>query len=79
MCGLQAVDSYQAPGGAITMVNKFGQKYHCEFPPKVSLTPFLCPEDPYVFGPPSQKYGSGSESFYLQAKIVRKTLIPTVL
>ena len=41
MCGLQAVDSYQAPGGAITMVNKFGQKYHCEFPPKVSLTPLL--------------------------------------
>ncbi len=41
MCGLQAADSYQAPGGAITMVNKFGQKYHCEFPPKVSLTPLL--------------------------------------
>jgi hypothetical protein len=35
-----------------------------------------------VFGPPgsgstSQRYGSGS--FYHQAKIVRKTLIPTVL
>ncbi len=42
------------------------------------------PSDPYVFGPPgsgsgsiSQKYGSGS--FYHQAKIVRKTLIPTAL
>jgi hypothetical protein len=38
--------------------------------------------DPDVFGPPgsgsiSQRYGSGS--FYHQAKIVRKTLIPTVL
>jgi hypothetical protein len=42
------------------------------------------PSDPYVFGPPgsgagpsSQRYGS--RSFYHQAKIVRKTLIPTVL
>jgi hypothetical protein len=38
----------------------------------------------YVFGSPgfgsiSQRYGSGSGSFYHQAKIVRKTLIPTVL
>jgi hypothetical protein len=39
---------------------------------------------PYVFEPPgsasgsiSQRYGSGS--FYHQAKIVRKTFIPTVL
>jgi hypothetical protein len=41
------------------------------------------PKDPYVFGPPgagsvSQSYGSGSGSFYHQAKIARKTLIPTV-
>jgi hypothetical protein len=44
--------------------------------------------DLYVFGPPgsgsvSQRYGSGSdegsESCYHQAKIVRETLIPTVL
>ncbi len=40
------------------------------------------PTDPHVFGPPgsgstSQRYGSGS--FYHQAKIVRKPLIPTVL
>jgi hypothetical protein len=42
--------------------------------------------DPYVFGPPgyrsgsiSQRHGSGSGSFYHQTKIVRKTLIPTVL
>ena len=44
--------------------------------------------DPHVFGPPgstSQRYGSGSGScsgfgsFYHQAKIVRKTLITTVL
>jgi hypothetical protein len=34
------------------------------------------PSDPYyVFGPP----GSGSGFFYHQAKIVRKTLIPTIL
>ncbi len=33
------------------------------------------PQDPHVFGPP----GSGSGSFYHHAKIVRKTLIPTIL
>jgi hypothetical protein len=37
------------------------------------------PQDPYVFWPPgsgsiSQRYESGSESFYHQAKIVRKHL-----
>ncbi len=48
------------------------------------------PPDPHVFGPPgsgstSQRYGSGfcsgfeSGSFYNHAKIVRKTLIPTIL
>jgi hypothetical protein len=44
------------------------------------------PQNPYVFGPPgsgsgsiSQRYGSGSGSFYHRAKIVRKTLIPTVV
>jgi hypothetical protein len=42
------------------------------------------PQDPYVFGPPgsgsiSTRYGSGSGSFYSQAKIVRKTLIAIVL
>ncbi len=46
------------------------------------------PADPHVFGPPgsksvSQRYGSGSGSAsgscYHQAKIVRKTLIATVL
>jgi hypothetical protein len=31
--------------------------------------------DPHIFGPP----GSGSGSFYHQAKIVRKTFIPTAL
>jgi hypothetical protein len=40
------------------------------------------PPDPHVFGPSgsgstSQRYGSGS--FYHHAKIVRKTLIPTIL
>jgi hypothetical protein len=44
------------------------------------------PQDPYVFGPPGSRFrihycsqmygsGSGSGSFYHQAKIVRKTLI----
>jgi hypothetical protein len=44
------------------------------------------PSNPYGVGPPgsgsesvSQRYGSGSGFFYQQAKIVRKTLIPTVL
>jgi hypothetical protein len=42
------------------------------------------PPDPNVFGPPgsgsiSQTLRYGSGSFYHQAKIVRKTLIPTVL
>jgi hypothetical protein len=40
--------------------------------------------EPHVLGPPgsgsiSQRYGSGSGSFYHQATIVRKTLIPTIL
>jgi hypothetical protein len=40
--------------------------------------------DPRVFGPPgygsiSQRYGSGSGYFFLKAKVVRKTLISTVL
>jgi hypothetical protein len=54
------------------------------------VDPDLDPPDPHVFGPPgsgsgstSQRYGSGSglgsESFYHHAKIVRKTLIPTIL
>ncbi len=42
------------------------------------------PPDPHVFGPPksgstSQRYGSGSGSFYHHTKIGRKTLIPTIL
>ncbi len=41
------------------------------------------PPDPHVFGPPgsgstSQRYGSGSGSFYHHAQIVRKILIPTI-
>jgi hypothetical protein len=40
--------------------------------------------DPHVSGPPgsgsiSQRYGSGSGSLYHQAKILRKTLIPTAV
>jgi hypothetical protein len=44
------------------------------------------PSDPYFFGPPgsgsrsaSQRYGSGFGSFYHQEKMVKKTLIFTVL
>jgi hypothetical protein len=42
------------------------------------------PRDPYVFGPRGSRSGTfgtrnGSGSIYNQAKIVRKTLIPTVL
>jgi hypothetical protein len=53
-----------------------------------SSVPDPDPMDPHVVGPPgsgsiSQRYGSGSGSgsgsFYYQAKIVRKTLIFTVL
>jgi hypothetical protein len=35
------------------------------------------PPNPRVFGPPGS--GSGSASFYHHAKIVRKTLIPTIM
>jgi hypothetical protein len=40
--------------------------------------------DPHVFGPPGSKSGSTSQrnesgSFYHEAKIVRKTLLPIVL
>ncbi len=51
---------------------------------KKSVFPDPDPPDPHVHGPPgsgsiSQRYGSGSGSFYHHAKIVRKTLIPTIL
>jgi hypothetical protein len=39
----------------------------------MSSVPDPDPPDPHVFGPP------GSGSFYHQAKIVRKTLVPTIL
>jgi hypothetical protein len=51
-----------------------------------SLLSSVADPDPYVFGPPgsgfiSQRFGSGSGSgsFYHQAKIVRKSLVPTAL
>jgi hypothetical protein len=47
----------------------------------INSVPNPDPPDPHVFGPSgsiSQRYGSGSGSFYQLAKIVRKTLIPTV-
>jgi hypothetical protein len=52
--------------------------------PDLNPNPDPDPPDPHVFGPPgsetnSQRYGSGSGSFHQQVKIVRKTLIPTVL
>ncbi len=59
------------------------QKILIEIPEVTSSVADLDP-DPYVFGPPgsgsiSQRNGSGSWFFYHQAKIVRKTLIPSVL
>ncbi len=52
----------------------------------LSVSSSVADPDPCVFGPPGsgsirQRYGSGfgSGSFYHQAKIVRKTLIPTVV
>ncbi len=55
-----------------------------EKPIILSSVPDPDPPDPHVFGPPgsgsiSQRYGSRSGSFYHQAKIVRKTLIPIVM
>jgi hypothetical protein len=51
-----------------------------------TIVPDPDPPDAHVFGPPgsgsgpiSQRYGSGSVSFCHHAKIVRKTLIPTIL
>jgi hypothetical protein len=67
------------------------QKISTEFQPESSVAdPDPDPPDPHVFGPPgsrsgstSQMYGSGSGagsgSFHHHAKIVRKTLIPTIL
>jgi hypothetical protein len=45
---------------------------------RIRIRIFLGLLDPDV-DPFSQRYGSGSGSFYHQAKLVRKTLIPTVL
>ncbi len=61
-------------------VNAALKKYHKQ---KTSVAD-PDPPDPHFFGPPgsgsaSQRYGSGSGSFYYHAKIVRKTLIPTIL
>ncbi len=54
--------------------------------PDTDPNPDPDPLDPHVFwhpgsgsGSTSQRYGSGSRSFYHQAKKVRKTLIPAVL
>ncbi len=57
-----------------------GCTYFCKFSPSVADPD---PQDPYVFGPPGSgsiraMYGSGSRSFYNQAKILRRTLTPTV-
>jgi hypothetical protein len=73
------------------ILHEFSQLIHCcFFIPVLGLVRMMLSENrqparqcfsyPYVFGRPgsvSQRYGSGS--FYHKAKIVRKTLIPTVL
>ena len=57
---------------------------NCALSSVADPNPNLDSPDPHVFGPPgsgsiSQRYGPGSGSFYHQAKIVRKTLIPIAL
>jgi hypothetical protein len=73
--------------GTVTVTVRYGSD-----PIKLSVAdpdPNPDPPDPRVFGPPgsgstSQRYGSGScsgpgsGSFYHHAKIVGKTLIPTI-
>ncbi len=61
------------------------KRWHCGEASVTDPDPNPDPDSPdlHVFGPPgfgsiSQMYGSGSESFYHHAKIVRKTLIPTI-
>jgi hypothetical protein len=53
---------------------------------RAALPGSVADPDPHVFSPPgsesgstSQRYESGSGSFYNHAKMVRKTLIPTIL
>jgi hypothetical protein len=62
-----------------------GLEAHCRYELMPSVADMDL-SDPYVFGPPgsgsrsiSQRYGSGSGSFYHQAKTVRNNFIPTVL
>jgi hypothetical protein len=72
MADLSAKDGSQE-----TMVNLLGQSHRAPIPTSL----FLYERGavfPRVFGPPgsgsiSQRYGSGSGSFYHKAKIVRKT------
>jgi hypothetical protein len=68
--------------GRTVMPPGFYRLAFVEFPTIESGAPD--PRDPHAFGPPgsgsiSERYGSGSGSFYQHAKIVRKTLIPTAL
>jgi hypothetical protein len=64
-----------------------GLTISCSLPrPRLMRSTSVVDTDPYVFGPPgygsvstSTRYGSGSGSFHHQAKIVRKTLISSVL
>ncbi len=64
-----------------------GEEGNCAVPSIPDPEPDPDPPDPHVFGPPGsgsgstgQRYGSGSGSgsFYHHAKIVRKTLIPSI-
>ncbi len=80
-----------AEGGATPLVLLTSATPAHHLAPKISTPLYLNtspnpnpdPLDPHVFGPPgsvpiSKMYGSGSGSFYHQAKKVKKTLIPTV-
>jgi hypothetical protein len=73
MADLSAKDGSQE-----TMVNLLGKSHRRRPPPPLREGSSVADPDPRVFGPPgsgsiSQRYGSGSGSFYHYAKIVRKT------
>jgi len=73
---------FQHPAMQTKIQQHFGGFFHQINVPPPSVADRI--PDPHVFGPPgigsvSLRYVSGSGSFYQQAKMVRKTLITTVL
>ena len=67
-------DNFNSCGGYLVFTGFF------EFSDSLLFSYSLeCISQCFGSGSTSKRYGSGSGSFYHQAKIVRKTLIPTVL